>query len=1131
MKRLSKPLSQMAPRYDAVVVGSGYGGGVAASRLARMGFTVALLERGEEILPGEFPDTPAKAAVQTQLHCDAGHLGRSTALFDFHAGPDINVLVGCGLGGTSLINANVALEADPRVFDDPVWPAGLRDTDLATGYERAKAMLRPRAYPQDGVNWPRLNKLRAMEVAAERMGVPLKRPPINVAFEPGPNAAGVQQPACNLCGDCCSGCNTGAKTTTQMTYIPDAAAHGADIFCGARVSWVERTADGWNVGYIPQSVGREPFNAPEAVLSARIVVLAAGTLGSTEILLRSRERGLPLSSRIGARFSGNGDVLAFGYNNDQPIDGVGFGYKAAAYDWKACPERPVGPTIAGLIDLRGTSDVEAGMVIEEGAIPGGIANLLPAVMALAAGKLGIDTDRGDLLSEKAREIESLVHGPYRGAVNHSQTFLVMSHDGGDGTMRITGDRLLIEWPGVGSKPGFKKVADNLATCVRATGGTYVPNPIWSEMLGHDLITVHPLGGCSMGRDAAQGVVDGECRVFSGLSGTDVHPGLYVCDGSVMPRSLGVNPLLTIAAVSERAMIRLAAAEGKSIDMSPARPQPPAAAEPTAGIRFTEKMAGTVRPVGGGPESEAEFVVTVHAPDADRFLREPQHEAALTGTVFVQAISAQALTVHGGRFNLFTDAADRVETKQMEYRMPLTDASGRSFYFHGRKSIHDDRGFDLWRDTTTLSADIYEGPDANGHKLFEGTLTIDPLDFVRQLGTMTVTDAPDYGTRIATMRKFGGFFAGQLFQSFGGPFARPALFDPATVRAKRPLRTGEPEIHHFETSDGKRLRCTRYRGGPKGPVILSHGLGVSSLIFSIDTIETNLLEYLYAAGYDCWLLDYRASTDLTYLREQFTGDDVAQRDYPAAVDFVREKSGSPSVQMVAHCYGAMTFAMAMLDGLQGVRASVISQIATHADVPLFPQRLLAYLHAPDIMRLGGVEVLDARATIARDARARAIDAGIGFAYPFRRDHRTRNVTSRRITALYGQLYELAQLNQATLDAVPEMFGKANISAFRQLAAIARAGHVVRADGSDTLLTDSNLRRFAIPTLFVHGALNRAFAPSSTIKTREMLSRINGAGLYDRVEIAETGHIDCIFGKNAARDVFPAIVRHLEPTAHA
>lgn len=1135
MKRVSKPLSQLSDHYDAVVVGSGYGGGIAASRLARMGYRVALLERGLETLPGEFPDTPAKAASQTQVHLCDRHLGDSRALYDLHVGPDMNVLVGCGLGGTSLINANVSLEADPRVFDDPVWPAELRDADLETGYARARAMLRPRPYPQGeaapgGGQWPALNKLRAMDKSAGRLGSTLRHPPINVSFADGPNAAGVHQPACNLCGDCCSGCNTGAKTTTQMTYVADAAAKGAEIFCGAQVRWVERRADRWVIGYVPLDTGRDVFSAPEEQVSADTVVLAAGTLGSTEILLRSRQRGLPLSARLGSRFTGNGDVLAFAYNNDQPIDGIGLGHRAAAYDWRHDSVGPVGPCITGLIDLRETDRLDDGMVIEEGVIPGGIGSLLPAVMTAAAAALGRDTDRGDTLSEKAREVESLALGPYHGAVNHTQTFLVMSHDGADGTMRLEGDRLRVEWPGVGSKPGFVRVSENIAEASAATGGTYVPNPIWTDLLGHELVTVHPLGGCPMGADAESGVVDSACRVYAGLSGTEVHPGLYVCDGAAMPRSLGVNPLLTISAVAERAMIKLAAARDKTIDMSAAvQPAEGPAAVPTVGVRFTEKMAGSIRAVGGGAESDAAFVVTVEARDAATFLRERAHEAELTGTFEAAALSSEPLTVHGGRFNLFTSLEDRVETKQMEYRMPLVDSAGRKFFFHGRKLIHDDRGFDLWKDTTTLFVDIYAGADDSGPKMFEGTLTIEPTDFVRQLGTMTVTDAPDFATRLRTLRTFGLFFAGQLFESFGGPFAKPSLYEPNAIRPKRPLRAGEPEVHHFDTADGKTLRLTRYRGGGKGPVILSHGLGVSSLIFAIDTIESNLLEYLYAGGYDCWLLDYRASIDLPYVHDQFTADDVADHDYPAAVDYVRARTHASSVQMVAHCYGAMTFAMAMLGGLEGVRAAAISQIAAHADVPFFPQRMLAYLHAPDLMHLAGVRVLDARAQAHRDLLARAIDDGIGVAYPFRSDNRTRSVTSRRITALYGQLYQLDQLNQPTLDAMPEMFGKANIAAFRQLARIARKGHVVRADGGDHLVSNAALRRFAVPTLFVHGALNRAFSPSGTVKTREALARVNGAELYERVEVADTGHIDCIFGKNAVRTVYPAILHHLEQTA--
>jgi cholesterol oxidase len=114
-----------------------------------------------------------------------------------------------------------------------------------------------------------------------------------------------------------------------------------------------------------------------------------------------------------------------------------------------------------------------------------------------------------------------------------------------------------------------------------------------------------------------------------------------------------------------------------------------------------------------------------------------------------------------------------------------------------------------------------------------------------------------------------------------------------------------------------LRLTRYQGGSKGPVILSHGLGVSSLIFSLDTIDTNMLEYLYAHGYDVWLLDYRDSIALpSDAAQQSSGDDVALNDYPAAVDFVRKITGAPDVQMVVHCWGSTTFFMAMLAGLQG-----------------------------------------------------------------------------------------------------------------------------------------------------------------------------------------------------------------------
>ncbi|MEQ1714322.1 MAG: hypothetical protein ABL908_23390, partial [Hyphomicrobium sp.] len=325
-------------------------------------------------------------------------------------------------------------------------------------------------------------------------------------------------------------------------------------------------------------------------------------------------------------------------------------------------------------------------------------------------------------------------------------------------------------------------------------------------------------------------------------------------------------------------------------------------------------------------------------------------------------------------------------------------------------------------------------------------------------------------RLKATTAFGSFFTRELYDTYAAVLKRTDRYDAAAgaVRKKRNLRVPPPELHFTETTDGKRLKLSRYRepGATKGPLIFSHGLGVSSLIFSIDTIDTNMLEYMVAAGFDCWLLDFRASTDLGYCREQWTGDEVAHLDYPAAVAKVRAVTGAPSVQMMAHCFGATTFSMAMLAGLQGVRAATISQISTDYVVPFFPQRVLAFLRTPQIFDAIGIDVVNARATIADGLGGRMLDQVLRWVVPLPREDRTNNATSNRISALYGQLYELDQLNKATMDfGLAEMFGEANITAFKHLALITRTGHVVDRDGNDTYMP--NIARMAIPTLIIHG----------------------------------------------------------------
>ena len=641
MQRLSMPVESMKPHYPVVVVGSGYGGGIAASRLSRAGIDVCILERGREMLPGEYPDTQAEVTRDLQTHLPKADIGPRNGLYDFHLNPDISVLVGCGLGGTSLINAGITIRPDERLFDDPRWPSQLRSdraTLLEEGFTRAEEMLRPVTYPD---NYPELAKAKAHKVSADHMQAKFEKTPMHITFSSGVNPVGIHQDACVNCGDCVTGCNYGSKSTTLMNYLPDAHNHGAEVYTGISVRYVERKDGKWIVHYQLVASGREKFDAPTMFLTADTVILAAGTLGSTELLLRSKAKGLASSDKVGHRFTGNGDALGYAWNCNIPVNGVGMGSNS--------PEgrEPVGPFNTTVIDLRDTPNPEDGIVIEEGAIPGGIARVSAAIVGAAAPLMGRDTDNldiGDAVREKAAELETLVHGPYKGAMRNTQTYLVMCHDDGEGRMLLENDRLRIDWPGVGDQEAFHRVNEKLHEATKPLGGTYVPNPTWNELMDRSLATVHPLGGCVMAEGAEDGVVNHKGQVFSSASGDAVYEDLMICDGSIAPRPLGINPLLTISALAERNCALVAADRGWSIDYTLQPVAQPAATAPLpVGVRFTETMKGHFSKsvtddfkrgaeAGKAEGSSFKFILTITSEDADTMLREEGHESRAVGTV-------------------------------------------------------------------------------------------------------------------------------------------------------------------------------------------------------------------------------------------------------------------------------------------------------------------------------------------------------------------------------------------------------------------------------------------------------------------------------------------------------------------
>ena len=589
--RLARPAGEAGAQYDAIVIGSGYGGGVAASRLARIGLKVAVLERGRELLPGDFPTGLISAQRQTQIRIAGRRVGPATGLFDMRVGRDVHVLAGCGVGGTSLINANVCLNPDALVFEDERWPDPIRrDHYLNLGFHRARAMLAPVPLPETSNPL----KLQALTKAAEAMGRSVERVPLHITFAEGVNRAGVRQPACTGCGDCMGGCNVGAKTTVHSTYLADAVVHGASIFEGAEVRYVEAAAEGgWRVVF--QMTDERERIVPRRSVVAPTVVVAAGTLGTNEILLRSRERGLHLSSLLGKRITTNGDAIAIGYDNKLACNAIGIGIGIGTAPGASVP--PPGPAVTGLIDLRRRRAPQDRLAIVEAAVQSSLSHvlplLLPAAKALAPGgdaMKGLD----DLLAGAKGTVESLFGGAYAGAASRTMFYLAVGHDSGSGEITLAGDDLQIVWPNALDEPVFKAIDETLGRIVGSTGGTYVPNPVASRFLGGNLFTVHPLGGCAMGSDRTTGVVDHKCRVFDGAPGRAadaIHAGLYVCDGAAMPRSLGIHPLLTITAIAERAMLLAARERGVALGVEPKPGIPERSFVASGGARKGRRVAG------------------------------------------------------------------------------------------------------------------------------------------------------------------------------------------------------------------------------------------------------------------------------------------------------------------------------------------------------------------------------------------------------------------------------------------------------------------------------------------------------------------------------------------------------------
>ncbi len=532
-------------QFDVLVVGSGYGAAILAARLSAnmlAGTRIGLLERGREWKPGDFPDTLKGVTDQSRLELfgrKQRELRNPTGLFQVLQCKEIAVLSGSGLGGSSLINANVAIRPDPEVFLQTQWPVALRDMDyLLPYYDLCSRELGIQVEPSDWTTKMKAQRLAVEKLADNNLRFEAAALTITRSFH-GPqlpvlNHHQMLQRDCIDCGDCLTGCNVGAKNTLAMNYLPMARRNNTMMFTQTEVRKIEKLGDHWVVHFIyfdRQEDGTH--QAIEGSVTCRLLILGAGSIGSSEILMRSESKCLEFSRQLGCNWTGNGDALGFIRKTNCPTNIAG----TSAYSNDGLR---VGPTIQTNILTPRLPNLHDRTLVQEGVAARAYVNSLAFLMQ--------DFD-----------------------LDQTQVLLGMGHDRQEGKLILEeSGNAYVSWPGLLDSDYRRLIRKQFARIAHGHGGDYK----FLRIFGDKMISVHPLGGCGMSDDPRSGVVNHRGQVYDTRAGGDVddrtgewrvHEGLYVCDGAALPTAIACNPFLTISALAERTA-QLLTLEAKYADL-------------------------------------------------------------------------------------------------------------------------------------------------------------------------------------------------------------------------------------------------------------------------------------------------------------------------------------------------------------------------------------------------------------------------------------------------------------------------------------------------------------------------------------------------------------------------------------
>ncbi len=556
--------------YEAIVIGSGFGGGISAARLSKKWpGQVLVLERGKRYPMGSFPRKPHDFArnfwnLPDERHRRPSSLGQieSHGMFDIRNYSHMDVVMCAGYGGGSLIYANIFLEPPDWVFDDERWP--VKKSELQPYYGVAKEVLGARPVPAwkhgDVNDRRRIVRTEYFQETAQKMGRESKLMDVIVFFgndfqkplEIGvqdKNRYGAVQTSCTYCGECDVGCNTHSKNTVDLNYLHVAEhRYQADVRTEHLATKIvplnesgqaDVNADGTH-GF--QVTVRDLNAKTETIMRTRRVIVSAGTLGTNEILLQNRDfhKTLPrISQRLGHHYSGNGDFLSFVMKTP-----------------KHTPADPnYGPVITQATDfnLFKNVDKERAFIMEDASYPVFGAWFLNGALSVgyvqSLWKAAKDIFRRALGHHSMGRIGYVMEDILSYDQNyHSSVHLCMGIDKADGVLTLDPEHKVdVGWPYKNSMKLYRAILDSVKQfkqVVKAKSWMPLFNWVWPFRKN---VTVHSLGGCVIAHDPARGVTSARREDFGQVFG---YKNLYCADGSIVPTAVGANPIATISALSE-----------------------------------------------------------------------------------------------------------------------------------------------------------------------------------------------------------------------------------------------------------------------------------------------------------------------------------------------------------------------------------------------------------------------------------------------------------------------------------------------------------------------------------------------------------------------------------------------------